>query len=140
MKTQGLAQVPARVTWAQVIIAVAGLGYLLAGLVQLLAPQWFFDNIGYFPPFNRHYVGDLGAFILPLGIGLLVAARNPPTHRLLVGVAAAGSLLHLLNHLYDDLGTPSKLAHLVVDTLPLFVLAVLLIVVWRSNAHTQEEE
>ncbi len=139
MKTKSLAQVSARVTWTQVIIAVAGLWYLLAGLVQLLAPQWFFDNIGYFPPFNRHYVGDLGAFILPLGIGLLVAARNPPAHHLLVGVAAAGSFLHLLNHLYDDLGTPSTLAHLVFDTLPLFVLAMLLIVEWWSTPTSKRE-
>jgi hypothetical protein len=36
-------------------------------------------------------------------VALLIAARNPRQHRLLIGYAAAGSLVHTLNHLYDDL-------------------------------------
>ena len=86
----------------QWIVALSGAGYTLTGLSQLFAPRWFFENIGNFPPFNRHYVGDLGAFILAMGLGLLVAARNPAQHRSLIGVVALGSVLHLLNHLYDD--------------------------------------
>ena len=47
----------------QWVVALSGAGYTLTGLSQLFAPRWFFENIGKFPPFNRHYVGDLGAFI-----------------------------------------------------------------------------
>jgi len=81
-------------TMIQVIVAVGGVFYILIALAQLLAPEWFFQNIGNFPPFNRHYTGDLGTFTLALGVGLLLAARDPAKHHLLVGVVAAASVLH----------------------------------------------
>lgn len=136
MKIQSLTPVLPRVNLAQVIVAVAGAASLLTGVVQLLAPQWFFDNIGFYPPFNRHYVGDLGSVILPMGIGLLIAARDPAAHRLLIGVAAAASSVHVLNHLYDDLGAAPP-AHGFLDTLLLLAFAVVLIVAWQSSVRTQ---
>ena len=76
--------------------------------------------------------GDLGAFILALGVGLVFAARDPVQLRALVGVAAVGSILHGLNHLYDDwLGGNWMPAHLLAETLPLVALAVMLVIVWR---------
>lgn len=69
----------------------------------MFAPQWFYENIGNYPPFNRHYEGDLGAFVTAIGIGLLWAARNPHKYRALIGVALLASALHLFNHIYDDL-------------------------------------
>ncbi len=128
----------ARFTWSRMIIGAAGLAYLSVGVVQLIAPHWFFENIGYFPPFNRHYVGDLGAFLLPLGIGLLVAARNPVMHRGLIGIGAAASVLHLLNHVYDDLGTLPTLDHVVFELLPLFVLAAAMSSVWYHLARNSQ--
>lgn len=79
-----------------------GLFHALIGLAQLLAPQWFWQNIGYFPPFNRHYVGDLGSFELPLGLALLWAVRDPRRNVLLIACAVAADLIHALNHVYDD--------------------------------------
>jgi uncharacterized membrane protein len=109
------------------IVALSGAGYTLTGLSQLFAPRWFFENIGNFPPFNRHYVGDLGAFILAMGLGLLVAARNPAQHRSLIGVVALGSVLHLLNHLYDDwLSADWSLGTALTQTLPLALVAAAL--------------
>jgi hypothetical protein len=93
----------------RVVVLVGGVFYTLTGLALLLAPQWFFDNIGTFPPFNRHYEGDLGSFLLALGLALIVAARDPLRHRLLIACAAAGSLLHAANHIYDDLVAGSAL-------------------------------
>ena len=84
-------------------ILTAGLLHLLTGIAMLVAPEWFFQNIGTFPPYNRHYIGDLGAFQLPLGIGLLWAARAPERHRLFIAMVAVGNLIHLLNHAYDDI-------------------------------------
>jgi hypothetical protein len=45
------------------------------GFGRALVPLWFFTTIGTFPPFNRHYTGDIGAFQLALGAGLLLAVR-----------------------------------------------------------------
>ena len=87
-----------------VVLALGGLMYSLVGAALLLAPAWFHETIGRFPPFNRHYLGDLGAFHLPLGVGLLVAACDPSRYRGIIGVAAATSLLHVANHLYDAAG------------------------------------
>lgn len=116
-----------RMTLIRVMVAVAGIFYALAGLTLLVAPVWFFYNIGPFPPYNRHYEGDVGAFLLPLGLGLLWAARNPFAHRLLIRVAGAASLLHALNHVYDDAQAAVPITHLLTDALPLVVFAVLLI-------------
>jgi hypothetical protein len=117
-------------TFVQIVIALAGAVNLFTGAALLLAPGWFFNTIGNFPPFNRHYLGDVGSFLLPIGIGLLIAVSDPARHRSLIGVAAAGSLLHALNHLYDDFIAGQAAAHFLIETVPLIVLAVLLAVAY----------
>jgi hypothetical protein len=124
-------RVPA-LSFAQVVVGLAGLSYIVAGGALLLAPAWFFANIGPFAPFNRHYEGDTGAFLFPLGLGLLLAARAPARQRLLVAVGACASLLHAVNHTYDGLLAQWPVERWLTDTLPLAVLAVaLLVVLWR---------
>lgn len=112
---------------AQVIVGVAGAFYTATGAALLFAPAWFFRVIGPYAPFNRHYEGDLGAFLLPLGVALLVVARAPGQHRLLLWMAAAASLLHAANHTYDSLVSGASAAHWLVDTLPLVVFALALV-------------
>lgn len=129
MKTSTSARAFSNLTVTRAAIALNGLVYLFSGAALLFAPSWFFNTIGNFPPFNRHYSGDLGAFLLPLGAGLLIAARQPSRHRGLIAVAAGAALLHALNHGYDALGQP--LVYWLTDTLPLLALAVLLIQAYR---------
>ncbi|HLF27119.1 MAG TPA: hypothetical protein VJG32_12340 [Anaerolineae bacterium] len=119
-----------RPTFVQIAVAIAGAVYLFTGVFLMFAPAWFFDTFGKFPPFNRHYMGDLGSFLLPLGIGLLVAAGEPRRYRGLIGVAAVGSLIHAGNHLYADLTAGQIPPYFLQTTLPLLVLASLLIVAW----------
>lgn len=85
----------------RLLLLLIGVNHLLVTLLTFAAPHWFFTNIGYFPPFNHHFLADIGAFSAPLGVGLLVAARDPERHRLLIGLAALGNLLHSLSHLRD---------------------------------------
>lgn len=109
------------------LVALSGALYVFTGAALLFAPQWFYENIGHFPPFNRHFIGDIGAFVLPLGLGLLLAARTPRAHRLFIGAVALGGILHLGNHLYDDwLSNAWELEHFLVETLPLALTAVAL--------------
>ena len=117
-------------TWVRVVIGVVGVGYLLTGLALILAPQWFFDNIGPFAPFNRHYEGDLGTFYLPVGIGLLAATRAPAQHRLFLAVVAGASLLHAGNHFYDVLTGTTPAARVLQDMGPLVVFGLLLLIAW----------
>ncbi|MBZ0282958.1 MAG: hypothetical protein K8L97_19620 [Anaerolineae bacterium] len=108
-------------------LIAGGLLYLLTGVALLFAPEWFFQNIGYFPPFNRHYEGDLGAFLLPLGAAMLWAAREPAKHGLLVGMAAAGSILHAVNHIVDDLNAGLTLTQwLTSQTFLLLIFGIIL--------------
>lgn len=118
-------------------VALAGFFYTFVGVALLAAPVWFFENIGRFPPFNRHYMGDLGSFTLPIGIALLVAAREPLKHRLLIAVVVAANLLHAANHLYDALGEP--MAHWLVDTVPLVLFAGLFLWLFLVPASEREQ-
>jgi hypothetical protein len=115
----------------QLILGIGGLFYTLVGLALLFIPTWFFTYIGDFPPFNRHYMGDSGAFVLPLGIGLFMAMKQPAAHRYIVFLAAIGSLVHALNHAYDDWLVRSPLSHWFYETIPLIIFAVILFVVYR---------
>jgi hypothetical protein len=118
---------------AQIVLAVAGVFYFLTGIALLFAPTWFFQHIGNFPPYNRHYEGDLGSFLLPLGVGLLLAARAPGRYKALIWVAATGSLLHVGNHIYDALVGSSSLSAWLFQIVPLLVLAIALLVIsWVS--------
>jgi hypothetical protein len=111
----------------------------LVGLALLLAPAWFFATIGPYAPFNRHYMGDLGSFLLPLGLGLLWAAFNPARHRALLAVAAGGNILHALNHIYDAVLAGASLEHWLVDTLPLVLAALLLLpALWPPTRVARE--
>lgn len=116
--------------WIRLLILVAGLNYVLSGLALLLAPTWFFENIGTFGTFNRHYLGDLGAFLLPMGIGLLVAVRQTRQHYLLIAVVAAGNIIHASNHIYDAILGEEDLAHWLSDTIPLVFFAVIFMLVF----------
>ena len=87
-------------------VAVAvGIVFTLSGLWAFLAPQSWFDNIGNYPPYNKHFVHDLGAFQLGLGgMALLSLMWKAP---LLAALAANGiaAIFHFASHVIDrDLG------------------------------------
>ena len=124
-----------KINGIQITLAISGLFYMLTGLGLLFLPTWFFTYIGDFPPYNRHYMGDAGAFILPLGIGLLVAVRQPKTHRGIILIAAVASLIHALNHAYDDWLVDSPLSHWFAETIPLLLFAGLLFFIYSRLAN-----
>jgi hypothetical protein len=85
------------------VLVAGGIFSTISGAALFFAPEWFYDNIRTYPPFNRHYVGDPGALLMPMGIAMVIAARDPTQHCLLFGVVVAGSVLHTVNHLLDEL-------------------------------------
>jgi hypothetical protein len=88
---------------ARGVIALVGLLDVAAAAALLLAPEWFYRTLGEFPPFNRHYAGDAGAFLMGIGAALLLAARDPRRYAVLLLIGVGVSWLHALNHLYDAL-------------------------------------
>ena len=121
----------------QALIGLVGLADTLAGAALLLAPEWFYETLGTFPPFNRHYAGDAGAFLLPIGIGLLFAAREPARFRAILVLGLGASWIHALNHAYDALSHPGVGSASVLDAANILGVAIALSVgvalTWRSR-------
>lgn len=129
MTTMTVRRLSLRLSFIRTAILVNALLLIWAGASLILIPDWFYANIGYYPPFNHHYMGDGGAFQLALGIGLLLTVRQPWRYRLLIAVSAGAELLHTINHIYDDiLVNQFALSHWLINTWALLFLALLLIV------------
>jgi len=85
-----------------IVAALAGLGYLAGGVWAMVAPQSFFDVIATYPPYNRHLLHDIGAFLIGIGIGTLVGVWS--RNALITGLAGvtAASVCHSVSHLVDE--------------------------------------
>ncbi len=87
------------------VIILAGFGVftVVLGLWALVAPVSFFDNIGHFEPYNRHFLHDVGAFQIGLGAAALFALvwRGDSMLAVLGGVAA-GATAHEIAHIADS--------------------------------------
>jgi predicted anti-sigma-YlaC factor YlaD len=116
-----------------------GVLMVLTALLLLFAPEFFYNAVADYAPFNRHFLGDIGAFSMALGVGLLLAARDPYKHPLIIGAAALGNLLHVLNHAYDDLFVERLTTqHWLTNTIPLLVATVLLVIAyWNVSRASQ---
>ncbi len=122
--------------WSQALTTIAGGFYTAVALVMLAQPEWFYQTIGNFPPFNRHYIGDTATFTLPIGIGLMWAGRDLERYRSLLAAGLAASLLHAGNHVVDAAGEP--LTHWLLDVAPLSLLTASLVAVWLARRGEQE--
>jgi hypothetical protein len=126
------------VTIGRSLIGAIGALDVAAAAALLLVPEWFYERVGTFPPFNRHYAGDAGAFLLPIGVGLVIAATDPIRYRVLIWVGLGASWLHAANHTYDALlhpgtgrASPTDAATIVAVALALTLGAWL---AWRDGA------
>src|SRR5687767_6418396 len=84
------------------VVAIAGgISLIATGLYAFLAPQSFFDTLATFPPYNEHFIHDIGAFQIGIGAMLvLVAIAADGLGAVLVG-AATGQTAHLIAHVLD---------------------------------------
>ena len=112
------------------LVGLAGLALVLPGLWAMLAPESFYASLAVYPPYNRHFIHDIGAFMLGLGttLGLALALGDA----LFVALAgnAVGALAHFVSHAVDrELGGQPS------DPLTFGVFAVLLVglAAWRAR-------
>jgi hypothetical protein len=117
----------------------AGLFLVVTGLLALIAPDTFFDDIGRYGVENSHYVGDVGAFQVAAGVGVLYAMIRPAWRAPLLWVGALWFELHALNHLFD-IGEARSDARGAIDTVLLALaggasayLAIASERLWRSE-------
>jgi len=89
------------IRFMRILLIAFGLGQLLLGLLLWLAPGFFFDEIGPYPPRNDHYMADLATFYLALGAVALVAVRRKSWRVPVLTLALVQYAFHSLNHLID---------------------------------------
>lgn len=90
----------------KVVCLVTGLYYTTFGALLFFSPHTFWSRIATIGPFNEHYARDVGSFLLPLGVLLLVATSEPAQFRLIIVFAVAASALHAISHLADGIRCP----------------------------------
>ncbi len=91
----------------RVVAIVGGVGSVALGVWAMVDPQSFFEAVARFEPYNQHFLQDVGAFQVGLGVVLLLAGLSVSADGLtvaLVGVGVAAAL-HVVSHVVGrDLG------------------------------------
>jgi predicted anti-sigma-YlaC factor YlaD len=90
-----------RARYVEVALIVFGVYSVLIGLFMIVAPGTFYDTLGNFGVRNDHYIFDVAAFELPLGLMLLAAARWPSWRVPALAFATLHWGLHALSHIVD---------------------------------------
>ncbi len=112
------------------ILAVFSIGN---GIAMFFFPHaWFFDLVPGVPEtgsFNAHLVQDGGTFNLAIGVGLVLAARNPLRHAAAVIVAAIASAMHSILHLYSHAAGILSLDHLGTEIGGIYLPTLVLIAI-----------
>jgi len=83
------------------VLLVYGFYSAVLGLVMILAPGFFFSTVGGFGTRNGHYIFDVAAFELPLGLLYLAAVRWPSWRVPTLAFATLHYVLHAISHLID---------------------------------------
>ncbi|HWM55619.1 MAG TPA: hypothetical protein VNO20_09550 [Solirubrobacterales bacterium] len=83
------------------VLAFIAAYHVALGLLQLLAPGTFFDEIGNYGIENSHYIGDVGAFTLAFGVAVGTAAVRPSWRAPLLWLGAFWYGFHAINHAFD---------------------------------------
>ena len=105
-------------------VVLLALPALVAGVIALISPETFFEQIGTYGTRNDHYTGDAGAYLTAFGVALLFAAVRPAWRVPLLLLGAGWYGLHALNHLFD-IGEAKSAARGIADTALIGLGAVL---------------
>jgi hypothetical protein len=117
-----------------VVLALIGAINVGLGALALIAPDTFFDQIGKYGTENSHYVGDVGAFVIAYGIGVLISIRLPSWRVPVLYVGAIWFGFHALNHAFDT-GEARSEARGWADTAYIAAIGVLLVYLARVSAR-----
>jgi presenilin-like A22 family membrane protease len=83
------------------LLIVFAAGQIVLGVLLWLAPGFFYDEIGPYPPRNDHYMADLATFYLALGAVALASVSRERWRVPVLTLALVQYGLHSLNHLID---------------------------------------
>jgi hypothetical protein len=124
--------------YVKAVVALAAIFQVGSGGWAFFAPQSFYDVLATFPPYNVHFLHDIGAFLIGIGVSLACALlwRDALFVVLLGGAVAA--TVHWVSHVLDrDLGGAAS------DPWTLGVFALLLVVAlvlrWPLRSGTRSD-
>ena len=107
------------------VALVAGLILVAVGLWATFGARSFFDAVATFPPFNAHFLRDIGAFNLGLGTTLLAALRWNDAILVVLAGNAVGAAFHAGSHVVDaDVSGPGTPILTVVFAVALIAAAM----------------
>ena len=111
-------------SWQWYVAVAGGVLFLALGVWAMADPESFFDRVATFEPYNQHFVQDIGAFQIGLGVVLLLAAQREQPDALAVALLGVGigSAAHVVSHLigHDLGGSPET-------DIPVFTVATVLL-------------
>jgi hypothetical protein len=117
----------------RLFVGIAAL-LLRAGVWAMLSPENFYAEIATYPPFNRHFVHDIGVFQLGLGARLALALIFSDALRVALAGSTVAALAHFVSHFIDgELGGQPR------DPLTIGQLALVLLglTAWRVRTLSQ---
>lgn len=90
-----------RLDLADIVLIAVGVPQILLGVLALVAPGAFYENVGPFPPENTHFIKDIGSWQVALGAAALYAVRRPAWRTPMLGLLALQFILHTISHVVD---------------------------------------
>jgi len=86
---------------ARWVAALAGAAFLGGGAWAFADPRSFFDLVATFPPYNEHFLHDLGSFEVGFGAILLLAVVQTDALVAALGGVGIGTAVHAVSHALD---------------------------------------
>jgi len=85
------------------VVTLAGaLFFVVTGGWAFIDPSSFYDQLARFPPYNRHFLHDIGSFEFGLGVALVLAALGWSGLRVALWAVAVANVLHAISHIVDS--------------------------------------
>ncbi len=94
-------------TLPRVVTIIGGAGFVALGVWGMVSPRSFFEAVATFEPYNQHFLQDIGAFQIGLGVVLLLAGLSGRADGLMIALIGVGTAaaLHTVSHIAGrDLG------------------------------------
>ena len=105
--------------WPRIVAWVVAGFWIGSGAWAFLAPRSFYDQLATFPPYNVHFLHDIGALSIGLGAVIALALLGASALRAALLGVGIGSAFHVLSHVidYDLKSDPADIAGLAAITL-----------------------
>jgi hypothetical protein len=123
--------------FVKAVMVVGAVFLLVTGAWALADPASFYARVATFPPYNRHFLHDIGAFNLGLGAALALGLTRWPGRRVALWAVALAAAVHAGSHFADrGLGGRSS-DPFVLSVIAAVLVAAALLATRRTDRPTE---